>query len=289
MNTSTKLSVITINYNNRKGLKKTVDSVVHQSSRSKFEYLIIDGGSTDGSKNVLNDYSSKIDCIVSEHDNGIYNAMNKGVNNSHGEYCLFINSGDELASNDSIENLLIASDNTDCDFVIGKVLYSNTGAVSNIDEPITMNRFYNDGSIPHPATLIRRQLLIDNPYDESLRIVSDWKFFIEELIIKNRSYKFIDQVISVFDGGGISAINKDLVINERERVLKSLFPERLLLDYVTLNNGGGYQNTKYDNFYIETRKHNISKLLYTRDVLLLKILEKFKKSLRFVRSFPLHV
>jgi glycosyltransferase involved in cell wall biosynthesis len=88
-----KLSVITINYNNAIGLRKTIESVVNQTFRD-YEYIIIDGGSTDGSVDVIKEYADKIDYWVSEPDKGIYNAMNKGVAAAHGEYTNFLNSGD---------------------------------------------------------------------------------------------------------------------------------------------------------------------------------------------------
>lgn len=90
-----KLSIITINYNNREGLRKTIESVVAQTTR-EFEYIVIDGGSTDGSVDVIKEFSDYIDYWVSEPDKGIYNAMNKGVKVAHGDYCQFLNSGDWL-------------------------------------------------------------------------------------------------------------------------------------------------------------------------------------------------
>ena len=94
-----KLSVITINFNNRDGLRKTIESVVKQTYKD-FEYIIIDGGSTDGSVDVIKEYADKIDYWVSEPDKGIYNAMNKGIDVAKGEYCIFMNSGDVFFSND---------------------------------------------------------------------------------------------------------------------------------------------------------------------------------------------
>ena len=85
-----KLSVITINFNNRDGLRKTIESVVNQTYKD-FEYIVIDGGSTDGSVDVIKEYTDRIDYWVSEPDKGIYNAMNKGIDVAQGEYCLFLN------------------------------------------------------------------------------------------------------------------------------------------------------------------------------------------------------
>ena len=88
-----KISVITINYNNKSGLEKTIQSVISQTY-FELEYIIIDGGSSDGSIDVIKKYENKIDYWISEQDKGIYNAMNKGIAQAHGEYCNFMNSGD---------------------------------------------------------------------------------------------------------------------------------------------------------------------------------------------------
>ena len=99
-----KLSVITINYNNKEGLKKTIESVVSQIYQD-FEYIVVDGGSTDGSIDIIREYDKHIDFWISEPDRGIYNAMNKGIKFSHGEFCLFLNSGDCLLSSTSISQV----------------------------------------------------------------------------------------------------------------------------------------------------------------------------------------
>ena len=96
-----KFSIITINYNNCEGLRRTIESVVNQTCHD-FEYIIIDGGSTDGSVDVIKQYADQIDYWVSEPDKGIYNAMNKGVAVAKGEYCLFLNSGDSLHNNSAL-------------------------------------------------------------------------------------------------------------------------------------------------------------------------------------------
>ena len=90
-----KLSVITINFNNAIGLEKTIKSVIEQKF-TDFEFVIIDGDSSDGSKEIIKKYSNKISYWVSEKDKGIYNAQNKGIERAIGEYCLFLNSGDYL-------------------------------------------------------------------------------------------------------------------------------------------------------------------------------------------------
>ena len=114
-------SIITINYNNRDGLRKTIESVVNQSCRD-IEYIVIDGGSTDGSVEVIEEYAGKIDYWVSERDKGIYNAMNKGLAQAHGEYLNFMNSGDCFHDNDVLINL---PQDADEDIIFGKALRSD--------------------------------------------------------------------------------------------------------------------------------------------------------------------
>ena len=117
------LSIITINYNNALGLKNTIESVISQSYQS-FEYIVIDGDSSDGSKEVLSRFKDKITCVISEPDSGIYNAMNKGVKNASGDYCLFLNSGDTLADENVLEKLMRCS--FTADIIVGDTLLSNS-------------------------------------------------------------------------------------------------------------------------------------------------------------------
>lgn len=278
----TKFSIITINYNNKIGLKKTIESVVSQSF-SDYEYIVIDGGSTDGSKVVIKDFSDKIDYWISEPDKGIYNAMNKGIDKAVGEYCLFLNSGDTLHSECVLE--MMAKECVLADLVIGKVLYLNSGQLSSLPINLTMKHFYS-GSIHHPATFMKRILFDTIRYDESYRIVSDWKLFIELLIFKNATYKHSSVVISDFDTAGISSVNKQLVEYERNKVLESLFPPRLLEDYVTFNFGEGYKLGIYDNFYIKLRSYKYSKYIYFVSVAIMRFIAFFRKGASFARNFP---
>lgn len=280
-----KLSIITINWNDEAGLRKTIASVMGQTARKELEYIVIDGASTDGSTQVLEEYGDGIDRWVSEPDSGIYNAMNKGVRMSTGEYLLFLNSGDKLYDSTIVETMLPELQSGD-DLVTGKMLYSGKGRYSQADDPISLLYLYR-GSLPHDATFIRRQLLIDTPYDESLRISSDWKFFVQVIVQQGCTYRIVDHVVSEFDTHGISATNRELCKLEREKVLKELFPPRILLDYLQFTKGGGYQDTDYDRFFVKLRDYKVRRNLYSFDVFILRIASYFKKSLRWVKDFPL--
>lgn len=172
-----KLSIVTINYNNKEGLRKTIESVVGQTYRY-IEYIVIDGGSTDGSTDVIRLHEDTISYWVSEPDKGIYNAMNKGVAKTTGDYVLFLNSGDYLVSPtiiDEIQNELFS--NEDVIFGLLKTYPSNRIGYTDVHLPLTMQDFFERSPIPHPASFIKRDLFQEMKYDETLKIVSDWKFF----------------------------------------------------------------------------------------------------------------
>ncbi len=277
-----KLSIITINYNDAPGLRKTIESVLGQSARKEFEYIVVDGGSSDGSKAVLEEFSTMIDKWISEPDKGIYNAMNKGVSMASGEYLQFLNSGDTLHG-DSIREVLPALHGSD--IVTGRMMFNNTGNLSVTGVDLTL-KFFIDNSLPHDAAFIRSSLLREYPYDEGLRIVSDWKFFVETIIMNNASYKWIDTVVTEFDCNGISSKNRHLCDEERDKVLAEMFPPRVLIDYKRHFLGAEYSDTPYDKFYSKAKSYRSGKILYTLNVLTVKFLALFKKSARWARPFP---
>jgi len=222
------ISIITINYNNVDGLAKTINSVSSQTNKN-FEYIVIDGASTDGSVDVIKENAEIISYWVSEKDTGIYNAMNKGTLAAHGDYCLFLNSGDILIDEKVIEH--IYSHTFSSDIVAGYEKCTN-GKVIKSPKNVTMKTFVV-GSLPHQSTLIKRELLIDNPYDERFKIGGDWRFFIQVLIYKNVSYEIISEYICLFDTSGVS--NAESKKSERRLyelgLCRDILPVRLEADY----------------------------------------------------------
>ena len=227
-----KLTVITINFNNRTGLERTCQSIANQSVKN-FEWIIIDGGSTDGSLDIIKNYSVHISFWLSEPDKGIYNAMNKGVSHAHGTYCLFLNSGDYLYENDTIAKFNNKTKIDTEDFIIGNVMIDESNGNKFIwggIPKITAYEFFSS-SLPHPSTFIKTIILKERPYREDYRIVSDWVFFMENLLIHQSTYKRIDLTVSVFLTDGISSKNLDLCKSERERGFKEIFGEAIYNDY----------------------------------------------------------
>lgn len=220
-----KLSIITINYNNLEGLKKTVESVISQSY-TEFEYIVIDGGSTDGSKEFLETKQQQISYWISEKDSGIYNAMNKGVKVSNGEYLVFLNSGDHFNDNDSLTNAVAHLDTTDLISFDTKMIHDNGSFIYSTPSKLDFAHMYYK-SIPHPSTFIKRDLFTKvGVYDESLKIVSDWKFFLMAICQYNCTVKTVSETIAVQYAGGVSSLpqNQHKVLAERTQVLKENFP-----------------------------------------------------------------
>jgi glycosyltransferase involved in cell wall biosynthesis len=222
-----KLSIITINYNNKDGLYKTISSVINQTFID-FEYIIIDGGSTDGSIDIIKKHEHNISYWISEPDNGIYNAMNKGIKAANSEYLLFLNSGDHFFNN----NVLIENIKHLQFYELVCFNLMEIGEKPNIISLPNTFRFSDLylGSLLHPSTFIRKDLFEKvGLYDESLKIVSDWKFFILALFIHNCSYLRIDKTLSVFYLDGISSSGAENS-EERNKVLKEYF-SGFILDY----------------------------------------------------------
>ena len=233
-----KLSIITINLNNAKGLQKTIESVISQTF-TDYEYILIDGGSTDGSVSIIEAYSDKITYWVSEPDTGIYNAMNKGILQAKGEYCYFLNSGDTLYAETVLEKIFYQ--NYTEDFIAGDLIkkypeknvkeksiaYFRAKKGENLS---LFNLFI--GNIPHQSVFIRRKLFDQyGLYNENYTIVSDWRFLVQTIVFHGAKVKYIDLIVANFDMEGLSNSCMDLLMEERRKVLEELIPPAILADY----------------------------------------------------------
>lgn len=275
-----KLSIITINYNNCSGLRKTIESVVNQTWHD-FEYIIIDGGSTDGSVEVIKEFASQIDYWVSEPDKGIYNALNKGLAKANGEYCNFMNSGDCFYSFNVLEQVF--SINPIADIICGN---THSDSLKIPPQDITFDFLFN-GSICHQCAFIRTSIMKKYGYDEKYKIVADRKFFVQALVFDNCSYQALDIDVVKYDITGLSAVNPVLSRLEYDQVLEELIPERIRNDYGRKYKGKLYGDTWYDKLFVEIRKRNYRVIIYTLCVSFLSIVALFKKSASFIKEFPL--
>lgn len=220
------LSIITINYNNLEGLKKTVESVVNQTWQ-EFEFIVIDGGSNDGSAAYIESQSEHINYWVTERDAGIYDAMNKGIEKALGTYLLFLNSGD-VVYNDNVlletkKSLLLNIDIVYGDlWIVGE---QGKGFRNRYPDCIDFP-FLKQTSLGHPSTFIKKELFYTyGLYRVDLKIVSDWAFFVKVFCKYKVSHCKIDLIIATFYEGGLSTatVYQQQHIEERKKVLLEMF------------------------------------------------------------------
>ena len=233
-----KISIITINRDNALGLEKTLQSVTTQTFK-ELEYIVIDGASSDGSVEIIKKYAPEFTHLkwVSELDAGIYNAMNKGIRMASGDYIQILNSGDCLASPDVTGRMIEALEKAGNPSVFyGNMIKCFPDGHRIVDkgfagQEITMLGMYT-GTLNHDPAYIRRDLFEKyGCYDERLKIVSDWKWYLQAIVIGGEKPQYTDIDVTLFDMSGISETNKELDKAERRQVLEQLFPQAVLTDY----------------------------------------------------------
>ena len=263
-----KLTIITINYNNAEGLRKTLASVASQTFHD-YEHIIVDGGSTDGSVEVIREYAdneairqenSKVDNLasspnhlitsspitwISEKDRGVYDAQNKGIRLAHGEYCYFLNAGDTFCADDVLErmfspnSLIASSPNRLPDILYGNEIIvdgngQRVGIARGVENPSFVD-LYNS-CMKHQASFIRRSLFDKyGMYDADMRICSDFDWFFRVIAFHDEvslQYKDID--IAYFENTGLSYHSPELCAKERQQILDRYMSKRMQRDYAVL-------------------------------------------------------
>ena len=223
MNNNPLVSIVTVSYNAAATIEQTILSVLNQSY-SNIEYIIIDGGSTDGTVDIIKKYSDKLAYWVSEPDKGIYDAMNKGILKASGDWINFMNSGDFFISFNTVEKLIRN------DYKV-KILYGNiircydTNKIraTGITElfPSIFN-FIND-TIHHQSAFISKELFEKyGLYSTEYKLMSDWKFFFEVVALNKEPILYVNQDIAYFQMDGASTKNVDLYLMERRLYLQKL-------------------------------------------------------------------
>ncbi len=199
------ISVVTVVLNGRQTLERCVKSVISQTY-SSIEYIVVDGGSKDGTMDIIKQYDKAIDYWVSEKDNGLYHAMNKAVLFCTGDYILYLNADDELYNSQTMEK--VANNVTkDIDIFYGNILVEDKYCEEYIQlgREFSLNDIKKEKKPPHPAFFVRSSLLKENPFNEKCRIASDYDLMCR-LFRKHLKMKYINEIISIFHTGGLSSL-----------------------------------------------------------------------------------
>lgn len=222
-----KFSVITVNFNNKNGLEKTIQSVLSQTY-ADYEYIIVDGGSTDGSREAIEHYKKSFSWWCSEPDKGVYNAMNKGIDHAIGDYVIFMNSGDVFYDVNVLNNVALA--NPRADVVYGDWIRwfdSQKEFLTQAPKNANFSFFLSGNNICHQAMFIRRELHQKEKYEEKFKILADWALW-QKLSFKKHSFKYLPYTICRFDANsGLSETCSEIMKKER-RMIRLRYPVQFL-------------------------------------------------------------
>jgi len=275
-----KLSIVTINYNNSEGLRKTLASVDSQTYRD-IEHVIVDAASTDGSVDIIKEYADKAHYPVSwssKKDKGVYNGMNVGIKRAMGEYIQILNSGDILAAPDVTERMVRELEKEE----YPSILYGNM--LKSYDGKIIINKdtcggagvtesflYFYKGTLNHDCAYIRRDLFDKyGLYNEEMKICSDWEWYVKAIALGGEKAVYTNIDVTIFDMNGVSEShgkNAELIKKERREYLEKILPATVLHDY-----------DKYAfpiEEYNRLKKHHLWPLVYFFERVLFK-LEKWK-------------
>lgn len=238
-----RLSIITINYNNAEGLRKTLASVAAQTYRN-IEHVIVDAASTDGSIDIIKGYADMASYPVSwssKKDKGVYNGMNIGIKRATGDYIQILNSGDILAAPDVTERM-VATLPERTPILYGNMLKSYDGKTiinkdtcgSGMYTPESFLYFYK-GTLNHDCAYIRRDLFDKyGLYNEDMKICSDWEWYVKAIALGGEKAVYTNIDVTIFDMNGVSEShgkNAELIKKERRGYLEEILPATVLHDY----------------------------------------------------------
>lgn len=231
-----KISVITVVYNDRDGFRKTAESVVNQKAcyGKDWEWIVIDGLSKDGTVDEIRNYNNFITYWVSEPDKGIYDAMNKAIAQTKGEYLIFMNAGDCFCDTDVIGKVIGHTAFGKSDYLVGYTYHESNGEIvgePDIPGEITGKMLYMR-SMPHQATFMRAsRLRALGGYDTSYKIVADAKFFFQDIVMNDAVCSNVGFFTTLYDLSGVSATSWQRSMEERNQFLRECLPNRIIADY----------------------------------------------------------
>lgn len=249
-----KITIITASFNSVKTIEQTILSVINQTYKN-VEYIIIDGGSNDGTVDIIKKYSDKISYWISEPDNGIFDAINKGFNIATGDYIQVIGSDDALVDDDILSKIsMYLSDGIDV-LACGRIDVDEINKIQktfHIDETVYRN-FNTDKriilpNVPTEGLFVKREIRKKYMFDANYKMLGDWKLFMQYLYEYKLKIKFIDIPVAYFSLSGLSSTNYNLAVMEFKQICKEL----------NLDRGNMYNCS---NRYIAESKYIIKKVL----------------------------
>lgn len=227
-----KISIITVTFNCQGTIESTINSILMQDF-SNFELIIIDGASTDGTLNVINKYKSRIKCIVSEPDNGIFDAMNKGIERATGDFVLFMNSGDTFVNN---HVLSLINFNKEYGVIYGNMVINfRNKKLECKPEPFFKSKDYiKTMGICHQCIFVRTDLAKHYKFSQEFKIAADFNM-IFQIWKKGYKFRYVDVPIANYDTTGFSAQNYPKQLKEICRIwgIENKFATKFVLLYLT--------------------------------------------------------
>ncbi|WP_164970297.1 glycosyltransferase family 2 protein [Halarcobacter ebronensis] len=210
-----KISIVTIVLNDKQNIENTILSVLSQDVQ--FEYLVIDGGSTDGTLDIIEKYRDKIDIFLSEKDAGIYNAMNKAIDLANGEWICFMNSGDMFYNSDVLKTILPnLDDNVDIVYGDQEVRYASKRKILKAN--ISIQDIWKGMIFSHQSCFVKKDILKEFRFNESNRITADYELFYS-LFKANKTFSYIPMIVASVSAGGLSDIRRIESIVSRWKIV----------------------------------------------------------------------
>jgi glycosyltransferase involved in cell wall biosynthesis len=265
MNTERTYTIIVVTRNNAQGLERTLQSI-RSLQYSQKETIVIDGASTDHTKDIVSKYEDIITTFVSEKDSGIYNAMNKGIKYVTGDYVVFMNAGDIFAN----ENVLSTVNAYDGDIILGSETYGGTQRI--VKKEMTLYDLLSVG-INHQAVYYRKDVLQKYGFDESYKLTADLKSVIEPLVKDHIRLAFVTDILAVCEGGGTSEVRWRDTLVENNRMVGELIDPFYKDDYLRF---ARINNSMLDHFIVLSHFHSLFPLLKLLSKLAQFINRKFK-------------
>lgn len=210
------ISVVTVCRNCFEMLMKTARSVADQTF-DNFEFIIVDGNSTDGTANLLADGTIRADIAISEPDSGIYDAMNKGVSLAKGEWIVFMNAGDTFADHSTLDRVAKVLSSTKADIVYGDALLDRGGELilKRALDPANRHRMY----FHHQSAYCRRRLLVDHPFRIDVGLSGDFCFF-KECMLGGAKFQHVGDPWCIYDCTGLSTNNRMSVLRSNIDIIR---------------------------------------------------------------------